>query len=146
MIRIFFDADTLFSVSYTKNPINGVKRILLENQISSLEFTTSQAVINEATENLKKYNAPHSIRKLHDLLKDFNFHILKNINKEQLILCNDLVNEKDVHVLAGALQASADYLLTYNKKHFLTKNFLAKKVKLQMMNPKDFITKVVLHS
>jgi predicted nucleic acid-binding protein len=142
MTSLFLDADIIFSLVYSKNPQSGAHRVIFWSKRQEWPIIVSRKVLDETEKNL-----PHEFSdKLQVLLKTLDFTILETLDEKILKQCQNSVDEKDVHVLVGALQAGADYLLTYNKKHFLTKNFLAKKTKLQVLNPKDFIAKVILHS
>jgi predicted nucleic acid-binding protein len=144
MSKIFFDADVLFSLVYSQNPLSGAKRVLLHGYLEEYSFITSFQVIEEVRKNLSAYNNPSYLKKLKELLEDFNFLIIKILNEKLINLYKNVVHQKDLHVLIAAIQAEADYLLTYNKKHFLTSKFIKLNLKLQIMNPKEFITKVIL--
>jgi len=144
MSKIFFDADVLFSLVYSQNPLSGAKRVLIHGYLEKYSFITSFPVIEEVRKNLSVYNNPTYLKKLKELLEDFNFLIIKILNEKLIDLYKNVVHKKDLHVLIAAIQAEADYLLTYNKKHFLTSKFIKFNLKLQVMNPKEFITKVIL--
>lgn len=146
MVRIFFDADVLFSLSYTKNPLSGVKLVLLHGHLEKYSFITSVQVIEEVRKNLSSYNNPYYFKRLSEILEDFDFRMIKVLNEKLINLYKDIVQQKDTHVLVAAIQSKADYLLTYNKRHFLTLKFSQLNLKLQVMNPKEFIMKVILKS
>lgn len=143
MLKIFFDADVLFSLSYTKNPMSGTKRIILQGYLEKYFFITSAAVIEETRRNLTLYNADY-VKRLGELLEDFNFWVIKILDGKLVDVYKDSIDQKDTHVLVGAIQSNADYLLTFNKKHFLTPRFKKLNLKLQIVTPKEFIEKVML--
>ena len=144
MLKIFFDADVLFSLSYTKNPMSGTKRIILQGYLEKYSFMTSAKVIEETRKNLSSYNNPDYLERLGEILEDFNFWVIKIIDEKLVDLYKDIIHEKDIHVLVGAIQSSADYLLTFNKKHFSTQRLKKLNLKLQVVTPKEFIKKVIL--
>lgn len=144
MLKIFFDADVLFSLSYTKNPMSGTKRIILQGYLEKYSFITSAKVIEEARKNLSSYNNPDYLERLGEILEDFNFWVIKILDEKLIDLYKDIIHEKDTHVLVGAIQSNADYLLTFNKKHFSTRRFKKFNLKLQVVTPKEFIKKVIL--
>jgi len=144
MAKIFFDADVLFSLVYSQNPLSGAKKVLLHGYLEKYSFITSLQVIEEVRKNLSTYGNPAYFKKLTEILEDFDFRMIKVLNEKLINLYKDVVHQKDLHVLIAAIQAEADYLLTYNKKHFLTSKFSQINFKLQVMNPKEFIMKVIL--
>lgn len=144
MLKIFFDADVLFSLSYTKNPMSGTKRIILQGYIEKYAFITSNAVIEEARRNLSFYNNVEYIKRLGELLEDFNFLVIHVLDEKLIDVYKGVIHEKDIHVLVGAIQSNADYLLTFNKKHFLTSRLKQFNLKFQIVTPKEFIKKVIL--
>lgn len=141
---ILFDADVLFSLCYSKNPLSGAKRILLFGYREKYHFVTSYIIINEVRRNLINCkDNKESLIKLKDILIDFNFQIVQRIRESLITEYTGIIHAKDRHVLAAAIQAKADYLLTFNKKHFLTAGFRKLNLSLQIMNPKDFIKQVI---
>lgn len=62
---------------------------------------------------------------------------------DSLTRCVPLVGEKDAHVLAAALECSAGYLLTLDRRHLLTSSILAARLPLNVMTPGDFLKKIV---
>ena len=146
MLNIFFDADVLFSLSYTKNPMSGVKRIILQGYLDKNSFITSAKVIEETRKNLSSYNNPDYLERLGEILADFNFLVIAILDEKLIDLYKNVIHEKDTHVLVGAIQSRSNYLLTFNKRHFLTEKFKKLNLKLQVMNPKDYIEKVIFES
>jgi predicted nucleic acid-binding protein len=144
MAKVFFDADVLFSLAYTKNPLSGARLVLIHGYLAKYSFITSIQVLEEARKNLSSYHNLYYLKRLAELLEDFNFQMVEVLNEKLFNLYKDVVHQKDVHVLVGAIQSEADYLLTYNKKHFLTAKFNKFNLKLQVMNPIEFIKEVIL--
>lgn len=144
MLKLFFDADVLFSLSYTKNPMSGTKRIILQGYVEKYAFITSNAVIEEARRNLSFYNNVEYIKRLGELLEDFNFWVIHVLDEKLVDVYKGVIHQKDTHVLVGAIQSNADYLLTFNKKHFLTSRVKQLNLKLHIVTPKEFIEQVML--
>ncbi len=144
MLRIFFDADILFALSYTKNPMSGARMVILQGYVGKYSFITSAAVIEETRRNLSPYNNSDYVKRLGELLQDFNFLVMKALDEKLVDAYKDTIDQKDTHVLVGAIQSNADYLLTFNKKHFLTPRFKKLNLKLQIVTPKEFIQKMIL--
>lgn len=138
MLKIFFDADVLFSLAYSKNPMSGSRRILFQGLLDKYSFITSASVIEETRRNLALYHADH-IKRFGEILADFHFLVIKNLDGRLVDVYKSSVHQKDTHVLVGAVQSNADYLLTFNSKHFLTPRYKKLNLKLQIVTPKEFI-------
>jgi len=57
----------------------------------------------------------------------------------RLKLCAGVTAEKDAHVLAAALDSRADYLLTLDRRHFLTPAVHAFAAPMRIATPGDFL-------
>ena len=124
MSSVFLDANILFSASLTHTNMHSYFRAL----IHKATLITSERVYGEVERNiLKKY--PQSFAELARVM-------------EQISLVADAGNEaefamiyaKDRHVIAAAVKAKADYLLTGDVKDFGT--FFGKKLSgVMVMSP-----------
>ena len=86
----------------------------------------------------RKY--PEYVEYYHTFLTHFPIKIAENPPDFLVIKSLSLLPKEDAPILAAALNAKAEYLLTLDKKHFL---FKLKDVKLPLiiLSPGDFIKK-----
>ena len=116
MSRAFLDANVLFSAAHSSR---GVARGLFElayqhEDIVSLVVT--EHVLVEATENLQgKY--PRRVPDLLSLLDGVGY-VPEPPEELMLAVAHLLTDPEDIPVLAGALFADADILLTGDRRHF----------------------------
>ncbi len=66
----------------------------------------------------KKFSADHLSRFIGYLAKT-NLRKIDFINEDEFERFKQMTADKDIHVLAGAAKAKADYLVTLDKKHLL---------------------------
>jgi putative PIN family toxin of toxin-antitoxin system len=113
-IRVFVDSDVIISSLISKT---GAAYSLL-NDIKQVEFYVSNLSIAELE---KVVIRPHlKIEGLHHLidsrLRTINISSsLKMVKKEYADYVSD---ENDAHIVAGAKEAQANFLVSYNVRHF----------------------------
>ena len=61
---------------------------------------------------------------------------------QRIAECVPLTTAKDAHVLAGALECGADYLLTLDRRHLLNPTVLSADLPVRVMTPGDFLDEV----
>lgn len=142
MPSIFLDADVIFSLCYSKNPQSGANKMLFYAVDNNLKLISSCLVLDEVKRHLPQREY---FLRLEDLLSSYHFAILRNVDQNKIKQYEEVVHSKDAHVLAAAVQSKVDYLISYNKKHFLTPEFKKINLPICVMNPKDFIFEVILN-
>ncbi len=130
-------------------------RIFLDSDviISSLISTTGAAHLLTRTSQLDLYISNHSQKelaivatrlklshpKLHSLIKQFTVitsdQTLNKIKKEFSQYTND---PNDSHIIAGAAQSQADFLITYNLKHYKIET-IKRQLNFMILTPGQFL-------
>jgi predicted nucleic acid-binding protein len=104
---MFFDANVLISAAWREGC--EVAQIW---QMEGIRFITSNYVMGEVQRNLLQVS---QIERLRGLMRSVQIVFFDNLPEIPEVL---VVPEKDRPVLAGAIQAQADYLVSGDKKHF----------------------------
>ena len=139
MIKVFFDASVLFSAIYSDKGAS--RKLVTLVKSHTIIGITSQTVIEELERNIEKFKREtnteiHTFIAVHDIL------VRKVIESDELEPYQGLVEEKDAHVVAGAIQTSSDYLVTLDKKH-LNNNEVKKKIKLTLiLSPAELLLQI----
>lgn len=139
MIRIYLDASVIIAAMLS--PTGGSAKLIQFVRLGAVAGITSQTAIAEIEENALK------IGKTSSETRQFIFNnriiVRKRINKTEEEPYQGLVEEEDIHIVAGAKLTKCDYLVTLDKKHLL-KDEVKKLVKpLKVVNPKEYLEKVV---
>lgn len=128
VLTVFLDANILFSAAYKPE-----SRLLILWTLPSVTLVTSNYAVEEARRNL-----PEPVQKsiLERLVKDLR------ILFETRVDCNFpaslKIPEKDLPILAGAVQTKADVLLTGDVRHFGP--YFGKKIKgVKILTPAVFL-------
>ena len=100
---------------------------------------TSKTVIQELEENLHKFNQQINI----DLLiNNYRILIREKISNIEIGPYRGVIEEKDCHVVAGAVLTNCQYLVTLDKKH-LDNSIIKNKIKnVKIISPKELLRKI----
>ena len=127
-MKVFLDADVLFSASYS---MNGASHEVVNH--SSVILYTSNECMNEAIRALKKYDKS---------LDPIFFEKIKIVNVtkkdalEHYIYVFDL---SDAHVVAGAVKSKANILTSFNIKDFKS-DLIYKDLGVSILKPGEMLS------
>ena len=138
IIKVFFDASVLFSGFYS--PIGASRALLEMTKINLIHGITTQTVIEELKNNLEKFTKPIDIGRL---INDYQIIVREKITRQELSLFKNLVEEKDLHILTGAILTSCQYLVTLDKKHLNNQKVKKKITQIKIVSPKELLKIII---
>lgn len=137
MTRVFLDANVYFAGVLSKA---GASAAVLElARRGRTVLVASRLVLVEADRNLRQESTPDVFRAFHEYLRRVKIQVLPAAPDEAVKRCEALIHPKDVPVLAAAQEARVDYLLTLDRRHFLTPRVLSGAGKMKILTPGDFL-------
>lgn len=139
MIKVFFDASII--IAALLSPKGGSAKLYQYSQEKKILAISSKTVINEVLANLHKLKKI-SRKDVEDFILQKGIIIRKKITKNEVIPFLGIIEEKDAHVLAGAILTKCDYLATLDKKHFLKEEVKRKVENIRLITPKELILKI----
>ncbi len=134
LVSIFFDADALIAGSASRTRASFILLQLCE--LGLLKGFTCQQVIEESQRNLQK-KLPNSLPAFNRIVA-VSLSVVDDPSRKWLEEAKKLADCKDVPILAAALQANADYLVTFNLRHYHTNS----SVKIQICSPGDLLKNI----
>jgi len=137
MIKVFFDASVIFSALYSNQ--GGSYRLASLVAKGKIIGVTTQTVIEELEDNLKKFKKTTKAE-LYQFISEHNFIVREKISESEIKPFLDVVDEKDAHVVAGAMLTGCDYLVTLDKKHLDNSSVKAKISKIKIASPRQLLT------
>ena len=137
MIRVFFDASVLFAASYSKT--GSSRDLLLEAIRGHVRAVVTQHVLREAEESLAR-KAPEALPAWHELLELIGPEIGELPSLQELRQAATYIHPKDAPVVAGAIKAGVDYLVTWDRKHFTDDVRVARESGLEIVTPDQVMT------
>lgn len=136
--KLFIDASVLFAAIFSKTGASGFILRLAKKGIFNLIMT--ERVLKEVKRNLlADYDREKLIRMI-ELLSDLKESIKPNTTESQEKKFQDLIEDKnDLHILAGAKLYRADFLITLDKKHFMTEKLKNANLPFKIISPGKYL-------
>lgn len=141
MVRVFLDANVYFAGSASPT---GASALLLQLILNGrLEVMASRLVLREAERNLRRKRPPKDLKAFHQFLKHAKLHVISTPPETTWKPYEGVIHPKDVPVLVAAVVSKAAYLITLDRRHFLTKTVIEKVPALTILTPGDFLREMV---
>ena len=136
-VRAFLDTSALFAAVWSDQ--GGARMILKLGEAGAVALLVSPQVIKEAEGALKR-KAPEALPLLAILLDRGGVTVEGAApHKSAAALSSVIGHPGDAQIVADALQAKADYLITLDREHLLGNGRLAGEVQLPIGTPGDFL-------
>lgn len=130
--RVFFDASVLFAAGHSAT---GHARDLVLMAIQGrIQAIVSQDVLDEVQRNITR-KAPERVEAYTELLELMNPEIVADPTPEEVWAVEAYVVQKDAPIVAAAINAQPDYLVTFDRKHLLNQPQVAEKSGLRIVTP-----------
>ena len=137
MKRVFFDASVLFSAIYSSyGGSYALVRLALKGEIMGV---TTKSIIEELYENMHKIKKA-SKQRVDIFIQTHKLMVRERMTHKEIEQYIGLVEEKDTHVVVGALLSHCDFLVTLDKKHLdnvETKKLFNKQI--HIVSPKELL-------
>lgn len=118
MTTVFLDATCW--VAAAGNPAGGSARLLRESEAGECVIAVTAAVLVEAERNIRAKMPADALTRFMEWVGRANLNTVAPTSEQEEAVWLGIVAAKDAHVLAGALKARADVLVTLDRKHILT--------------------------
>jgi len=119
------------------SPQGGSGFLLQAAKQKKIILIATPLIINEVNRHLTKLKLQS--KQLKTLLNDQVIRLVKDPDETTITRCRRLTADPDdAHVLAGAILANANFLLSLDKKHVLTKRVKKHLLPIRIFSPKQF--------
>jgi predicted nucleic acid-binding protein len=136
---VFFDSSCLIAAAGSPSGGSGFLLALCSRRL--LNAAVSQPVLLEAQGNIQAKLGEEAIKRFQNFLAIVPFALAALPEKAELKRLRKLINKKDVHVVAAALEVRAAYLLALDKGLVLEVN--EANLDIQALSPGDFIKTIL---
>lgn len=136
---LFFDASVLVAGAHSNE---GGSALLLEAcKLGGFTAQSTFLVILEALHTLESDFPQRSQNRFTEYLAEINWELLPVPQEEDLQKYAPLIDSKDLHVLAAAVEGGSEFLLTLDRKHILAAAEAVKEanILIRILRPGDFI-------
>lgn len=136
MKNVFVDSSVLFTA--VNSPTGGSAKLFT---ISSLKLVTSKIVLAEVERNIRKKLQSYHLNRFFMLVRKVS--ILGQLPDDKLIIkAKKAIAAKDAVILVEAKKAKSHYLVTLDRKHFLTQAVSKFISPQKVVTPKDILQKL----
>ncbi len=134
-IKVFLDTSALIAgIASIKGAAREILRLA---EINMIDIVVSRQVIIEADRNIES--------KLNDMLADYREYmkilspeLVNDPSPKEIKKYASLINKDDAPILAAADLSRTDYLVTWDKKHFISDR-VKNKVRVRVVTPGEFL-------
>lgn len=135
--KVFLDASVFIAAAGSKS---GGSSLVLKI-CGGLHFSAvvSRKILLEAQVNIRKKLSSEAILCFYKGIDKLDPEVIKSPTEENLSKYNSVIALKDRHVLAGALESKATFLITLDRKHFKTEAIRRANLPITIMTPKEFL-------
>lgn len=126
LLKTFFDAEAIIAGSASKS---GASFILLQLcELNLLRGITCNQAIEECHRNIRA-KLPQAMNMFKQIVSK-SLQITENPTLAESVPYEGMAHKKDLSILVAAIKSQADFLVTFNTKHFhLTQEHLIKIIK-----------------
>jgi putative PIN family toxin of toxin-antitoxin system len=135
--RLFFDSSVL--IAGIISPKGGSGLIIKACLVGGFTPLVSQAVFIEVERNLTENFSKKALGYFDYLVIDIQWTLIPIPPEKLIYRYSKIINKKDAHVLAAAITGKSDFLLTLDRKHFMTPSLKMANFDCIILTPGDFI-------
>ena len=140
MIKVFLDANVYFAGSASPTGASAfILKLILKGRI---DVTASRLVLREAERNLWRKRPQKDLKAFRRFLKHAKLRVMPSPPEAAWTKYEGVIHPKDVPVLAAAVASKAAYLITLDRRHFMTKTVGDAVPGLAILTPGDFLRKL----
>jgi len=134
-IKVFIDTNVLIAGVAS---ITGASATVLDLcEAESIQMVISRQVLVEADRNFS-LKLPHLVGQFRRFIENLGPLMVDDPSPRAVERVSSLIDRKDAAILAAAMEAEVDFLITLDKKHFL-KPKVQGNVPIEVCTPADFL-------
>jgi putative PIN family toxin of toxin-antitoxin system len=132
--RVFLDTNVIFSALYASvGAPNAILEAYLRGQI---EVVVSRQVLEELVRTVRQ-KRPQLVTRLYFFLQQAPFEVQPDPSPDEVTRWEQVIHSADAPILAAAIAARPDFLITGNKRHFTSE--VATLAGLEILSPSEFV-------
>ncbi len=135
--RLFFDASVL--IAGARSPTGGSALLLETCRQGGFRAVVSQAVLIEVGRNIPASTVADAYARFRDYLTSIPWDLVPAPAVEVIQTYEHLIHPKDAHVLAAALGSHCEFLLTLDRRDFMTQTLQEAALPIIILSPGEFI-------
>jgi len=134
-IKVFIDTSVLIAGVAS---VSGASATVLDLcEAESIQMVISHQVLVEADRNFSA-KLPRLVTQFRQFIRNISPLMVEDPPAAAVEGAAALIDRKDAAILAAAIEAKVDYLLTLDKRHFL-KQKIQRDIQIEVCTPADFL-------
>lgn len=119
---------------------SGGSAVLVEMGLSGkIRIVSSRLLLLEAERNIQTKLPRKALLRFYKYVSTVDILIVEAPEEEDIVAQMRIIHPKDAHVLATAVKSRVDYLLTLDRRDFMTSKVLGAAFPFEIMTPGDFL-------
>lgn len=140
--RVFLDANAF--VAAARSPSGGSSLSLEVCHARMFQGMTTQRVLLEAQRNIASKFGDEELLRFYRQLAALDPEIVEPAAEAEIERYSHLVQKKDTPILAAAVRSGVQFLLTLDRRHFMTQSVEQASLPLSILTPGDFLKRIVI--
>ncbi len=142
-IDLFLDSSALFAG--VASATGAARALLLLAEANQIQITVSEQVVGE-TERAVARKLPQALEYYREALRSTGLRIVHDPSAEDVEAFHDIISHPaDVPIVLAAMRCGADYLATFNRRHFIDDREVTAKCGIPIGTPGDALEWVRQH-
>lgn len=133
--KVFLDTSAL--IAGIASSRGAARAVLQLAEIALIELIVSRQVIVEADRNIEE-KLPEMLNEYRKFIELLAPVLVDDPLQKDIAKYSTVINSDDAPILASAVISGADFLVTWDKKHFISKNIRAHS-SLKIVTPGEFL-------
>jgi putative PIN family toxin of toxin-antitoxin system len=134
-LKVFLDTSTV--IAGIASSSGAAKEVINLAEMRLITIYISRQVIIEADRNIKS-KLPEMLKELRAFIKILSPVLVDDPTTEEIKKYSSCINQNDAPILSAAISSGADYLVTWDKKHFIKKRS-SFAVNIKIVTPGEFL-------
>ncbi len=135
--HLFLDASVLIAAAGSRT--GGSALILELCRHRKAKAKTSHLVLLEAERNIRAKLGPDVLLRFYQEIVSIDIELVETPTPHEIAAQRRIIDPKDAHVLAAAVKGDVAFLLTLDRKHFISPKVIQAGLPFQIMTPGDFL-------
>ena len=136
--RLFFDASVFIAAAGSQT--GGSALVLSLCRHGRAKAVSSRLVLLEAERNVRNKLGQDALLHFYHEIASLDLDLVETPSAQEIAEQSQVIDPKDAHVLAAALNGAVQFLLTLDRKHFFS---LRATLPFTIMTPGDFLRRIV---
>jgi predicted nucleic acid-binding protein len=133
--KVFLDTSAL--IAGVLSPTGAAHEVLRLCEAGVVQAALSRQVLVEADRNLSK-KVPAVLPEYRVFLRQLSLIVVEDPSRHAVEEAGDVIHHNDAPILAAAIESGADFLITWNTRHFHKKSVRAY-AKFPILTPGEFL-------